>query len=468
MRINIFQKIALFFGFCGFGVWLYSLLMAASLGMLIGCGVMVGIVGLYGLWSTHVVVWQRVDALRNYWAERSETHKRNIKRLRQESEFTIVEIGPHKFYRNKHGLFFNPDLMATTHFSVEGPAGHHDPVENERWFAHQQLNRGQLQGGRVQARFRQSDMAQPEMIERQPAEPIMPHILASQKCRITGVQNAGKSTLIQHIVDARLAQGHRVIVIDFHDFQPGPGNGYVGKYPPQAEVYGTGGNARAVGQFVEWLIMEIDRRYDEFSSGMVRERGHSPMYLVIDEMSELGFECPRVQKILKRKMLTKARKATIDYLEAGQTDRAEPGGTKGMNDLAKFDMDIRLEVVDNRRVATAIKGGNKNTLAEYSLPGPYHPNSGAHPVHGTGYANHADTGAYSGEYGAYSGPPYHVPDPMTPRQIDVEPAHRTILDMYARGESYSEISRAVYGNVGGKQIRQIKAILRQYGGLNDE
>ncbi|MCP4216785.1 MAG: hypothetical protein GY765_19195 [bacterium] len=278
--------------------------------------------------------------------------------------------------------------------------------------------------------------------------PILPVIMKSQRTRITGAQDTGKSTLIRHVCSTAVELGYRVVCLDFHNFNPGPGNGYQGKYPEGCEVFGTGGDIPGMNHGIKMIIDLIDSRYSEFSRGLVRERGHDPVYVVVDEMTELSEMIPELQKSFKFKMMTRARKATVDYLEAGQSKTARSSGTRGRHDINRFDLDVELSKSGSERSAKGSFDGRN--WSGYFLPGPLGNPTRKIPAL-----------AYLPD--SYTGCDYTDTPQCNEAYTELTPAEQ-VIGYRRQGHSLSKICKLVFGSKGGNQIRKVKSILEEYEG----
>ena len=200
--------------------------------------------------------------------------------------------------------------------------------------------------------------------------PAMPEIIRAQRCRITGVQDVGKSTIVQHVIDTRIEQGYRCLAFDTHAFRGGPGNNFIGKYPSAVKYYAEADGMEAG---MSELTQMINNRYKKYKAGIVAERAFPFVFVCVDEMSELVDSFPKLALPFKFLLMSRARKVSVDFLESGQSGTAKSGGMLGRADMNQFDFALELKKVKENRYGIGTHGGDKTTKAKYELPGKYYP-----------------------------------------------------------------------------------------------
>ncbi len=299
-------------------------------------------------------------------------------------------------------------------------------------------------------------------------QPVIPEIIRAQRCRITAPQDGGKSTLIQWTVTERIRQGYDIICIDLHNFIAGPGNNWQGKYPEGCRVFGTGGNLREILNGFAFILSILNERYEEYSAGLVRERGHSPIMIVVDEMPELTEALPKEAVSFKFLMMTKARKAHIDYLETGQSKTAISSGTKGRHDLNRFDFSLDLcKDETGNRYGVGILNGKEERF--YSLPGKfrigYHGNTATHE--GLKPDKRGGDSRVSGDSRVigYDADMQEITD--KPIRFYESKAEKQAVEMSDAGESLSKIATAVFGGKSGQRVKLIKEWIAKHLPLSD-
>lgn len=183
-----------------------------------------------------------------------------------------------------------------------------------------------------------------------------------ERCLIVGASNAGKTTLLQHLVADRLAAGFEVIVIDPHASP--------GKWPVGTQVIGAGERYEEIEVALQEIKALKKARYEEIAAGLVPEGGHPRTLIIIDEYYDLSVHIKGLSFILLS-LLTGGRKANMHTFTGVHSDDVRTLGIEGQGKLRKGFVLVRLELnEDHQRIAT-IDFGNGAKAAE--LPGPYVP-----------------------------------------------------------------------------------------------
>ena len=247
----------------------------------------------------------------------------------------------------------------------------------------------------------------------------------AQRTLIVGPSNAGKTTLLQHIISRRRGQ---VIVIDPHS--------YPEKWPCK-QVVGLGRDYEAIAAALISLVKLMSQRYDEIGRGEVAEGHHAPVTIIIDEWRVIVQNVEIAGESIKT-LLTESRKAAMSVFVATHSERAKPLGLEGEYDLKDGFSIVHLFHEGGRRLATIDTGqGHQPAL----LPGPFVINQ----------------------------PPAEskldLPEPEPPKPDETE---SQILELWRQGLPKTRIAMEVFGSKGGKQSRRIEDVISTFGGATNE
>jgi len=282
-----------------------------------------------------------------------------------------------------------------------------------------------------------SGPAKPSRIATGPEpEPLLPVLQTLDRILIIGGQGAGKTSLLNWLVEQKLADAH-VMILDSH---ASPFD-----WPEYAQVVGLGRDYAAIDAAFDAYIAELDRRYKLRATG--EQLDFDKRIMVADELFAMNANVD-VKNRLKT-LLTEARKVNMGVILAGHSERAANIGLDGSKDLLNgYQAQVFLDVDDEGRHVAEVKTGKRSR--RYLHPGPY-------TVHGTRYAAKKD-------------PVRHVPPekPCTVYHIPMSKTGATesdaeIIDLYQNGESLNGICRQVVGSTGGKQSKKVKRILATHG-----
>lgn len=242
----------------------------------------------------------------------------------------------------------------------------------------------------------------------------------AQRCLIVGASNAGKTTLLQHLVTRRLNRS-KVIVIDPH--------AHPAKWPG-CQVIGIGRDYQAVDEALQGLVRLMTQRYEEIGRGEVVEETHPRIIVVIDEWRAIVYNVKIAAQAIAT-LLTESRKAAFSVFVGTHSERVRALGIEGEGDLKDGFVIVRLSLIEGQRQASIDTGNGEHPAI---LPGPY-----AVPIQTTA-------------------PPVSVGLPV----IEPDETEQRILELHQEGASLSQIAIDVYGSKGGKQAAQIKAILSKF------
>lgn len=220
---------------------------------------------------------------------------------------------------------------------------------------------GLLPGGEPVAR-RQRD-ARPARIAPVDDDQVLdldPALHRAQRLLIVGASDAGKTTLVQHV----LGQRENVLVVDPHATR--------GKWG-EARVIGAGRNYEAIGRTLDGLVGMMDRRYQELDRGDVAEGEHPRCTVVVDEWRAITRNVKDAGERLST-LLTEARKVNMDLIVATHSANVKALGIEGEGDLRDGFTVVRIKREGEQRVATIEQGDKPRPLR---LPGHYTPKPAA-------------------------------------------------------------------------------------------
>lgn len=235
---------------------------------------------------------------------------------------------------------------------VNGEAWHTED-ELRRWTAYNILHRHSGRGALPAAG---SDLAA------LPAGPVdlLAALDLAQRVLIVGPSDAGKTTLLHHIMQRRYQQS-KVVVIDPHA-SPHKWAGHSHK------VFGVGRNYEEVEWGLRELIKLMLKRYEDIGKGLAQEESHPRLSIFIDEWRAITMNLGGNAADTIKTLLTESRKAAFSVFLATHSERAKPLGLAGEYDLKDGFAVVRLVMVNSQRMATLDTGNGETPVI---LPGPF-------------------------------------------------------------------------------------------------
>jgi len=156
---------------------------------------------------------------------------------------------------------------------------------------------------------------------------LLTHMQQVRRALIVGNSEAGKTTLLKHVIAQRLPGSH-VVVLDPH---AGPDT-----WP--CEVIGRGSDHAQIERALDGFLALMIKRYREIGAG---QNGHSRVTLVVDEWLSIVGECQNASRVIVR-LICEARKASIDVFVGSHSERVASLGLSGKGDLKEGLEIIRL------------------------------------------------------------------------------------------------------------------------------
>jgi hypothetical protein len=247
----------------------------------------------------------------------------------------------------------------------------------------------------------------PLLLEAQTTPELLPILDSAQRVLVIGASGAGKTNLLQWVVDPHAAPG---------------------KWPA-AKVVGVGSNFPEIEATLDNLIELMVRRYKEIGQGLVREGEHPRLTIIIDQWMSIAYQCRNAQDVLVR-LLTESRKAAFSVIIGSHSERVKSLGLDGKGDLKDGFLFIRLWLEGSEHRATFDYGRGERPCL---LPGKFAP--------------------------GLTGPVIEV-ETITEVKPTVE--EQRILNLHDAGESLSSIASAVFGSKGGPQNAKVNNVLVKF------
>lgn len=326
---------------------------------------------MFGIGS--MLVWQQYESAKERRAKRKVVNAKEqlllaqAHKTRQQSDFiiTAAPAGSQVYLSNliddvTKPLHLNPALW------VNGSPGQISVDELQRWAAFNALH----------ATARRPELAAPEPAA--PAvSPLLPVLASAQRLLLVGASDSGKSTLLKHLITARLQTG-QVIVIDPHSPSKILG----------VDVIGAGRDYVAIGQALASLVYLMTERYSQIARGEVATGQHDRLTVIIDEWTGIARNIKDAGELLAQ-LLVESRKAQIHMVVATHSDNVKTLGIDGEGQLRASFTVCRLFGGNGQPRRAFIDpttklgpNGEKLEPVEYSLPGPFegYPRAGAGQV----------------------------------------------------------------------------------------
>ncbi|MCB0207928.1 MAG: hypothetical protein KDJ52_01285 [Anaerolineae bacterium] len=195
--------------------------------------------------------------------------------------------------------------------------------------------------------------------------PLLPKLIEAQRLIIAGGSDAGKTTLVKHIVAGRIDHS-RIIPIDPH--APSKILGF--------DVIGAGRDYAAIADALESLVLLMTARYEDVKSGILGYGQHERVSVFIDEWTGIVRNISQAGEMLAI-LLTESRKVNIHLTVCSHSTTID---ALGLPDAQFKKSATIVEIVGGdgspRRafIHPANKtnpDGSKATPVEYALPGPF-------------------------------------------------------------------------------------------------
>jgi energy-coupling factor transporter ATP-binding protein EcfA2 len=195
-------------------------------------------------------------------------------------------------------------------------------------------------------------------------EPILPKLTPAQRLIITGGSDAGKSTLVKHLIAAR-SNHSKIILIDPH--APNKVLGH--------DVIGTGRDFEAIGRALESLVWLMTTRYQDVRDGILGYGDHERVSVFIEEWTSIQRKVERAGEWFET-LLTESRKVNIHLTVISHSPNVDTLGVSAQ--IRKSAIIVELIGGQGQRRRAFIHpnskinpDGTKAKPTEYALPGPF-------------------------------------------------------------------------------------------------
>ncbi|HDZ38484.1 MAG TPA: hypothetical protein ENH62_09405 [Marinobacter sp.] len=274
-----------------------------------------------------------------------------------------------------------------------------------------------------------------------PAElpPIIPALVNRQRILIVGASDAGKTTLLRWLIEAR----GKCLVID--------PQGSPGKWGA-ATMLGEGLNYPLIASTLDKLAGEMKRRHEEIGTGEILEGQHEHLTIIIDDLRGIIMNCKGIGLVLAH-LLTDGRSTGLNLVIGTHSKYVKPLGLEGEGDLRKGFVIVELNGGNGEQWSASLEFNADGNKIPHRSPGP-HPNIEAAKLK----AQAAETIETDLE-AILQDMPEPEPEP-TSNGFDPDQA-AAIREMAANGISKPDIARKLgYDNYGGSIFYQIKQALQ--------
>jgi hypothetical protein len=272
------------------------------------------------------------------------------RKLEQDAEFSVIDSNDETWIRetNKRATYVN--LTGTPLLKVNGRE--QQPTDFEI-----ALHKYRLA---IQNSPRMAESIQEPVIIEQKQD-LMRILNQARYGIIVGAQDAGKTTILKHLITARLSTSH-ILVIDPHSSPD--------KWPADCNVIGSGRDFKKINNALNSLMLLMSQRYREIAKGEQEEEGHERITVIFDEWMPITEQLGKDAEQIIRSLLSESRKVNIHMFLGSHSERVGPLGIKGAGDLKKGLVMVRLTVnpITKARSGT-VDWGDGEIGAE--LPGPY-------------------------------------------------------------------------------------------------
>lgn len=345
-------------------------------------------------------VWTGIERMRQSQAGREKLQR----------EFYTAPAGSGAWLRESNGQIINLGLDPRIHVTGNGPTA--TPEEMQAWLWYHSMHA---------TRHAQIGTAEAKLLNAPAPVDLLSHMQGVRRALIVGNPDAGKTTLLKHVIVQRLPLS-QVIVIDPHS---GPDT-----WP--CEVIGRGSDHRAIEKALDGFLALMIRRYREIGAGDVPEGKHRRITLIIDEWLSIVGECQNASRVIIR-LISEARKAGLDVFVGSQSERVRSLGLDGRGDLREGLEIIKLNYSQwsGERSATIQIG---DEVVPAILPGEF------------------DNGVWRVE----------KPERVMLPEVEPSEEEQRIIDMHEAGESVSTIAEAIYGYKGGNQNRRVQEVIDKW------
>lgn len=237
--------------------------------------------------------------------------------------------------------------------------------------AHLQLS-GQVNGIQVPATPEQtaawaafhsrSQIAAAAVIQEQPISaaelpPIIPALVNRQRILIVGASDAGKTTLLRWLIEAR----GKCLVIDPQG-SPGKWGG--------ATMLGEGLNYPRIATALDSLAAEMKRRHGEIGTGEVLEGQHEHLTIIIDDLRGIIMNCKGIGQVLAH-LLTDGRSTGLNLIIGTHSRYVKPLGLEGEGDLRKGFVIVELHGGNGEERGVTLEFNADGHKLPHALPGPH-------------------------------------------------------------------------------------------------
>lgn len=186
---------------------------------------------------------------------------------------------------------------------------------------------------------------------------IIPALVNRQRILIVGASDAGKTTLLRWLIDAR----GKCLVIDPQG-SPGKWGG--------ATMLGEGLNYARIAIVLDKLAAEMKRRHEQIGTGKVLEGQHEHLTIIIDDLRGIIMNCKGVGQVLAH-LLTDGRSTGLNLVIGTHSRYVKPLGLEGEGDLRKGFVIINLQGGNGEQWNATLEFNADGNAIPHTLPGPH-------------------------------------------------------------------------------------------------
>lgn len=307
--------------------------------------------------------WDRYERAQNSRAARKlaeaevDVKRAEAEKIRRDSDIYVVTA---KIDEQVHLLDRKTGYWRAAHSDprtyANGPQGRSLPNEEElaTWYAWQQSHSRRV----VETVQPVAQLAAPQL------DPVLPRLVEAQRLIIAGGSDAGKSTLVKHIIAGR-ADHSKIIVIDPH------GKSDLLGYP----VIGAGRDYEAIGEALRSLVWLMTARYSDVKCGAFNYGQHERVSVFVDEWTSIAQKVDGAGAALKT-LLVESRKINIHLAIITHSTTVETLGIDAQIRKSATVVELMGGNGNPRRVfihpsTKLAPDGGKARPVEYALPGPF-------------------------------------------------------------------------------------------------